>query len=411
MKDKITNSHSKASTEHDNALAEEYIKGQRLRVCLISLPSGDPNTGARKVFIPNFVQVLRPLCHQIYIIADDVLIGDEKVQVLAVKVRRMEGATLVRVVRYLITELRICARLAQVLRKIDIVIFFVSGPLILPAMLAKLFRKRVSFVATGMASRETKIRRATSIGGRIFSTAFSVMEGVFFRLADQIAVESPSVVRFHNLGRFANKVSINGALYIDTAHFSVKNGLASRENIVGYVGHLIASKGVANLAKAMPLIAEKDSSVRFLVIGDGVLRHYMEEETRKHGLEEKVEFTGRIPRDRLPEYYNQMRLFVFPSYTEGQPGVVKEAMACGTPVLATPVGGIPDLIRDGETGFIIKENSPEGIAKDVGRALQNPKLDEIAQNARKLIEREYTYDAMVRKCQVALSSLVNDRRD
>jgi len=382
-----------------------------LRVCLISLPSGDPNTGARKVFIPNFVQVLHPLCHQIYIIADDVPIGDEKVQVLAMKVHRMEGATLVRVVRYLVTELRICARLAQILRKIDIVIFYVSGPLILPAVLAKLFRKRLSFVATGMASRETRIRRAARISGRIFSRVFKMLEDMIFRLADQIAVESPSVVRFHNLGRFANKVSINGALYIDTALFSVKSSLASRENIIGYVGHLIALKGVANLAKAMPLIAEKDSSVRFLVIGDGVLRHYMEEETRRHGLEERVAFTGRIPRDRLPEYYNQMRLFVFPSYTEGVPGVVQEAMACGTPVLATPVGGIPDLIRDGETGFIIEENSPEGIAKDVARVLQHPKLDEIAQNARKLIEREYTYDVMVGKCQVAFSSLMNDRRD
>ena len=68
-------------------------------------------------------------------------------------------------------------------------------------------------------------------------------------------------------------------------------------------------------------------------------------------------------------------------------------MHCGTPVLATSVGAIPSIIKDGETGFIMKDNSPECIAENVIRALNGPNLNEIAKNARALVERDFTYEA------------------
>ena len=70
-------------------------------------------------------------------------------------------------------------------------------------------------------------------------------------------------------------------------------------------------------------------------------------------------------------------------------------MACGTPVLATPVGAIPDVIKEGETGFIMENNSPECIVKNVRRALEHPELEKIVKNARALVERDFTYEAAV----------------
>ena len=67
-------------------------------------------------------------------------------------------------------------------------------------------------------------------------------------------------------------------------------------------------------------------------------------------------------------------------------------MGCGTPVLATSVGGAPDLIKDGETGFIMKDKSPECIAENVMRALEHPNPERIVKNARALVEREFTYE-------------------
>jgi len=100
-----------------------------------------------------------------------------------------------------------------------------------------------------------------------------------------------------------------------------------------------------------------------------------------------------------------MKLLVVPSYVEGLPNIVLESMACGTPVLATPVGGIPDVIRDRETGFIMEDNSPECIAKNVERALNHPALEQITINARALIEKEYSYEASVERYRNMLRSL------
>jgi len=85
--------------------------------------------------------------------------------------------------------------------------------------------------------------------------------------------------------------------------------------------------------------------------------------------------------------------------------LILEAMACWTPVLRTPVGGIPDIIKDGETGFITEDNSPECIARNVIRAIEHPDLREIAHNAVQLIEREYAYKVVVEACRVGLEEI------
>ena len=80
-------------------------------------------------------------------------------------------------------------------------------------------------------------------------------------------------------------------------------------------------------------------------------------------------------------------------------------MACGTPVLATSVGGVPDVISDGVTGFILEDNSPDWIAKNVPKIFDYQNLDKIAKNARKIIEKQYTYEAAVGRYRSILDSL------
>ena len=112
-----------------------------------------------------------------------------------------------------------------------------------------------------------------------------------------------------------------------------------------------------------------------------------------------------IPHDELPDCLNELKLVVLPSYTEGFPTGVLEAMACGTPVLAAPVGAIPDVITNRETGFIMENNSPECIAKNVTRALKHPDLEMIVGNARTLVEREFTYEAAVKRYRTILENI------
>lgn len=107
--------------------------------------------------------------------------------------------------------------------------------------------------------------------------------------------------------------------------------------------------------------------------------------------------------NKFPDYLN--KLFVLSSYTEGLPYTILEAMASGTPVLATPVGAIPDVIKDGETGFIMENNSPECIAKNVIRALEHPNPEEIIKNARALVEKKFTHKAAVERYRKILENL------
>ena len=74
-----------------------------------------------------------------------------------------------------------------------------------------------------------------------------------------------------------------------------------------------------------------------------------------------------------------------------------EALACGTPVLATPVGGIPDVIRDNETGFIMESNTPECIVDNVFRALRSPYLERVSENGKYFVEEKFTFEKTVEK--------------
>ena len=113
-----------------------------------------------------------------------------------------------------------------------------------------------------------------------------------------------------------------------------------------------------------------------------------------------------ISHSNLPEYYNKLKLLVLPSYTEGLPNVVIEAMACGTPVLVTSVGAIPDIVTDGVTGFILENTSPEHIAENIVRALNHPDLEKITLNAKRFIDENYVYEATTRKFKNVFDDLV-----
>jgi glycosyltransferase involved in cell wall biosynthesis len=115
----------------------------------------------------------------------------------------------------------------------------------------------------------------------------------------------------------------------------------------------------------------------------------------ENDLNTKVKLLGWISHHNLPQYLNECKLIILPSFTEGLPSIILEAMACGTPVLATPVGAILDYIKDGETGFIMENNSPECIAGNIIRALNHPNLKQIAENGRKVVEKEFTFEKAV----------------
>ena len=283
-----------------------------------------------------------------------------------------------------------------------------SSTIFLPLIVARL-RGRKSILL--LESRGSELvgqvyKGPLRIGGFVLSGIYKVVERVTYSLANRLVVNVPGLLERPWLAKYKSKVfPYPAAIRFVNPDFEISRPLNQRQTIVGYIGRMSREKGVLNLVEAISLICNQMNEVKFLLGGGGPLLEQVEKELTGLIAQDRTKVLDWIPHNELPGYLNQMKLLVLPSHYEGLPTIVLEAMACGTPVLATRVGAVPDLIVDGETGFIMEDNSPECIAKNVISALNHPKLNQISQNARAFVEKEYSYKAMKEKWHKLLTSL------
>jgi len=224
---------------------------------------------------------------------------------------------------------------------------------------------------------------------------FQTIEEINYRLADIVLTECEYMISENNFIKYNSQV---GNLFVDVGRFVNKKPIDLRKYDIGFVGRLSKEKGILNFLKSLTLL---DGNFRAILIGDGEEKDNVHRKVRLL----KLTYIDWVKNRELPDYLNEIKLLVIPSYKEGLPNIILEAMACGTPVLATPVGGIPGVIKDGETGFIMENNSSKCIAENVMRALEHPDLEMIVENARALVEREFTYEAAVERYREILEEL------
>jgi glycosyltransferase involved in cell wall biosynthesis len=143
-----------------------------------------------------------------------------------------------------------------------------------------------------------------------------------------------------------------------------------------FLSRIVKEKGVIETLQAFKLLSERYQSLSLTIAGDGP---YLNEAVRfaeETGLQEKISFVGHVDGDSKKEVLTNSDIYIFPSYTEGMPNSVLEAMAFGLPVVVTPVGGLKDIVKNGEHGFLLPENTPGAIAHCVGEILENKDLSE-----------------------------------
>ncbi len=136
-------------------------------------------------------------------------------------------------------------------------------------------------------------------------------------------------------------------------------------------------------------------SVKLLIAGTGPLEEQLKLKTTNYQLETRVRFLGHIDHDELPKYLEGADIYVRPSRSEGLGSSFLEAMAAGVPIIATPVGGIPDFLTDGETGLFCDVDNPESLAEKVA-LLANDRVmyKRISQSAQQLIAERYDWDVI-----------------
>ncbi len=125
-------------------------------------------------------------------------------------------------------------------------------------------------------------------------------------------------------------------------------GVTHAEPLILFVGNLVPVKGLDVLMEAVSLVARDGAPFQCAIAGNGHLKADLESQIRTFGLGARVRLVGQIPQERLPHWYRAANLVVLPSRSEGVPNVLLEAAACGTPCVATRVGGIPEVLHDGD---------------------------------------------------------------
>ena len=157
---------------------------------------------------------------------------------------------------------------------------------------------------------------------------------------------------------------------------------------------LVLKNGIADVIRALPLLP---NHVKFLIIGAGPLEHSLKKLSRDLKVEGRVIFIGFVNHADLPKYLQSSDIFIRPSLSEGMGNSFLEAMAAGMPVIATPVGGIPDFLTDGETGLFCEVRNPKSIAESVERLLSDSELREnLISNAQKLVREKYDWNLVAR---------------
>ena len=361
------------------------MKKKETRIGLVSPIMGRANLKPFK----NLIKLLKPLSDTLSVIkvydktlenyADEDAILHEK-----------RDNVITQILYYLYVQLMISRKLYILSGDVDIWIFYLGHKMLIPMITAKLLRKKVILIM-GSSPKDNMLD---------FPLTSQLLIKFNLFLIDRLVIYSPSLLVNWNIEKHQKKVQIARHHFLPNDHLKIEKKVKDRNNIVAYVGRLSEEKGFHNFLKAIPLVRD---DVNFIVCGDGdlmdTMKSYLEENHIKN-----VQIKGWIPNQELTSHMKEFKLIVIPSYTEGLPNTMLEAMATGTPVLATPVGAIPDIIVHEKNGFLMEDNKPETIAENIKKALDYPNLEEIADKAFRDVGNNFSYQSTAKNWQEIISS-------
>ena len=385
---------------------QTVIQSDKLKIALVTGWWVENRRSATEATL-KLLNILEPLSSQMSWVVtnqqvEDFPIGDTSV--INIRSKHVKGALPKVIVYYLLYQIRVILAMLRLIihSKVDVFFFaFGSDESLLPVLFGRLAGKKViirsderpSYSPITSSSKLSKIRVAL----------YRMVEAITYSAANILAPESRCMVSAYSLQKYSNKVTV-GKLYVDTHLFSNTKKLAERAYEVGCIGRLSKRKGTLEFVQSLSLMPA-NMQIRAIIVGELLQEDEIKDVLAKSNMQDKVDLVGWVENKKVPQYLNDIKLLVLPSYGEGLPNIVLESMACGTPVLATSVGGITDVIRDGETGFIMEDNSPECIARNLTRSLNHPELEQIAINAYTLISKDYSYEAVVDSYRKMLLSL------
>lgn len=197
---------------------------------------------------------------------------------------------------------------------------------------------------------------------------------------------------------------------VSERYFEVQN--YEKENRILFVGTIIKRKGIEDLIQSVYLLKEKIRSIKLQIIGWGHedYRNQILNCINNNNLQENIDFLGFKNSEEIASELSKSCLLILPSYIENCPNVICEAMAAGKPVVATNVGGIPYMVKDGETGFLVDAGNTESLAGRIAILLNNKELRrKMGQRAREEAKERFAPEIIAKKTYQAYKQILEEK--
>jgi glycosyltransferase involved in cell wall biosynthesis len=165
-----------------------------------------------------------------------------------------------------------------------------------------------------------------------------------------------------------------------------------------YTGRLAGEKGIPVLFESLRMLQSEEYDFELTLVGDGPDRQALKEMARQMGIADRVVFAGFASQEGVRDHLRQSDIFILPSFAEGVPVSLMEAMACGVPVIATYVGGVVELVQDGATGQVVYAGDPNSLKQAIVRYLDDAALCErVSRMGRERVVADFNLDREIDK--------------
>ncbi len=184
----------------------------------------------------------------------------------------------------------------------------------------------------------------------------------------------------------------------------LKQRRADEPAVVGTVAHLSREKGVNYFIEAASMIPDATRKLRFVIVGDGDCLQELKDLADKKGLKDVFQFAGF--QSNISQYLETFDIFVLPSLSEGLGSAILEAMATSLPVVASDVGGIPELVKNGDNGLLVSPAHPASLAQAIQHLAENPDISQrMGLRGRQRVEEQFTLERKIMETEQLFTEL------
>ena len=241
----------------------------------------------------------------------------------------------------------------------------------------------------------------TSHGGDLFSLQSGFLQSLkkyAFRHADQVTVVSTAMrENMQAMGCDPANITVQ-SMGVDLAGRFTPAASSGKTRDLVFVGRLVEKKGVTTLIESLQFLQPDFPTLKITVIGDGPERPALEQKALELGVSRQVDFTGSIPNERVPEYYQSARIAVVPSVVaadgdqEGLGLVAVEALGCGCATIVSDLPALRDVVTDGENGLVFRSGDAQDLARIIKRLLNDDALyKHLVDNGRHSVEEKFDW--------------------